>query len=256
MKSEEHIVIINDLEINYKMFGKGIPVLILHGWGQSSECFNNLKEISNHNFCFYVLDLPGFGKSACPNFLWNYDDYANFLVEFCEKINIISPIILGHSFGGKIAVYLATKIDTKKLIIYSSHLSNEKSLFKIMNIYLIKVLKNICPISLFQIHTVFLHPNNYNNIYLKNTERSKLMLSIYENLNFDKGKYRDLSQEVKVLHIIGSHDFIQKKNFFRRNEKDVLCKNEKIEIFKYSGHFSHITEKVKFQNVIIEFIRS
>jgi len=126
---EEKKIVIKGLEANYKMAGKGLPFLILHGWGGSSDSWVFVQnQISKQGFQVIVPDFPGFGKSPAPKTPWNVDSYVNWLNDFIIEINktrgeLAKPFsLLGHSFGGRIAIKFAVKYSEKiqSLILCSS----------------------------------------------------------------------------------------------------------------------------------------
>ena len=102
---ETRNIYINDLKIHYKIAGKGQPILILHGWGSSSNSWVRVQEIlAQNNFQVIVPDLPGFGKSDLPKTPWNIDAYVNFVKTFCDKMRLNSFNLIGHSFGGRVSI--------------------------------------------------------------------------------------------------------------------------------------------------------
>jgi pimeloyl-ACP methyl ester carboxylesterase len=126
---EEKKIVIKGLEVNYKMVGKGLPFLILHGWRSSSDSWIFVQnQISEQGFQVIVPDFPGFGKSPAPKEPWNVDSYVNWLNNFIIEINksgsnLTEPFfLLGHSFGGRIAIKFAVKYPERiqSLILCSS----------------------------------------------------------------------------------------------------------------------------------------
>jgi pimeloyl-ACP methyl ester carboxylesterase len=102
---KEESVIINNLRINYKIAGKGPAILLLHGWGGSSDSWLEVEEILvKENYFIIAPDLPGFGKSDPPLEPWGVQEYSDFIFAFTEKLKIDSFFLLGHSFGGRIAI--------------------------------------------------------------------------------------------------------------------------------------------------------
>ena len=111
---EEKKVAIGGVEVNYKVAGEGRPVLILHGWGGSSDSWLKVQEIlSEKGFRVLSLDLPGFGKSSDPSHFWNIDDYISLLLKFAEKTGLEKFSLVGHSFGGGLAVKFCAEYPEK-----------------------------------------------------------------------------------------------------------------------------------------------
>lgn len=111
---------IKGIKVHCEVSGEGLPVLILHGWGASSEVMRAAANSFEGKMKVYNLDLPGFGKSEEPREdNWDIYAYADFVKEFCRKNVIENPVVLAHSFGGRIALILAGKklININKMIL-------------------------------------------------------------------------------------------------------------------------------------------
>ena len=105
---EEKKVIINQLSVNYKTFGHGRPVLILHGWGVGSDSWVEAAVLlAQVNYKIIVPDMPGFGKSEVPKTAWKVDDYVEWVKDFAEELKLDNFVLLGHSFGGQVATKFA-----------------------------------------------------------------------------------------------------------------------------------------------------
>ena len=98
---------INDVDINYTIFGnpEGINIVLLHGWGQNIEMMIPIGEYLKKDYRIVIIDLPGHGKSSIPTYPWTVNDYALAIKELLEKKNK-NPVLIGHSFGGKISFYI------------------------------------------------------------------------------------------------------------------------------------------------------
>ncbi|MBI5449462.1 alpha/beta hydrolase [Candidatus Gottesmanbacteria bacterium] len=80
-------------------------IIILHGWGLSGERFLPLaEELRARGYTAYVPDMPGFGASSVPKNSLTLADYANFLNIFIQKHDIRNPVLIGHSFGGRVSI--------------------------------------------------------------------------------------------------------------------------------------------------------
>lgn len=105
--------------INYIQYGEGEDVILLHGWGQNIEMMKPLGDkIVNKRIT--IIDFPGFGESAEPATAWNIDDYVNALEELIEELKINNPILIGHSFGGRVAIKYASARKVRKLVLLGS----------------------------------------------------------------------------------------------------------------------------------------
>ena len=112
------------------MSGDGYPVILLHGWGGAISSFTPVHNHLECKFKTFSIDLPGFGNSDAPSSPWSTEEYANLLEKFINVMGINNPIIIGHSFGGRIAIRLASSIPVKKLILIDSAGIKPKRSFK------------------------------------------------------------------------------------------------------------------------------
>ena len=98
----------------HKTIGKGPNLVLLHGWGFSSDIFQNLIEKYKKSYCITVIDLPGHGRS---------DDVDGGLESWCEELIQFIPnksILLGWSLGGLLSIYIATRIQLEHLILVAA----------------------------------------------------------------------------------------------------------------------------------------
>lgn len=87
----------------------GHPVLLLHGWGQTLESLKPLGQLLANSAQVHLLDLPGFGLSGHPDGVWDTFTYADRLVAYLDDNKIDVVDLVGHSFGGKIAMCFAAR---------------------------------------------------------------------------------------------------------------------------------------------------
>ena len=130
---KEETLRILGLQVSYKTAGEGPAVFILHGWGSKSERWEKVADLlSQQNFSVIIPDLPGFGKSEQPKSPWGIEDYYVFVKEFVDTLGLKEFYLLGHSFGGGLALFYATrhKEKVKKLFLVAAAIRREKSLKK------------------------------------------------------------------------------------------------------------------------------
>lgn len=103
------LIRVNDLDTHFTQSGEGNPVLLLHGWGASAESLANVAKTLADQFRVLAIDLPGFGWSPSPSSAWGTRDYATHVEAFMDRTGIPVASVLGHSFGGRIALALAAR---------------------------------------------------------------------------------------------------------------------------------------------------
>ncbi len=130
-----------DFDINYEIFNKDkdIDLIILHGWGSSKEVMKSAFLKFMPNFRHIYIDMPGFGKSS-NDYSLTTNLYFNIIDRFLKDLGAKKDIIIGHSFGGKVALLLRPKL----LVLLSSAGIVAKKPFKVRaKIALFKTLKPI-----------------------------------------------------------------------------------------------------------------
>lgn len=104
-------------KLYYLEEGKGYPVLLLHGWGCSSETMLPVFRHLATDFHVYNFDLPGFGMSPEPPSAWDTTQYAALLADFIGSRCDRPPVLIGHSFGGRLSLRLAAQGIPHKMIL-------------------------------------------------------------------------------------------------------------------------------------------
>lgn len=93
--------------ISYEILNPGAhyDIIFLHGWGSHKNLMKHAFGAHLKQFRHIYIDMPGFGNSTC-NMTLTTEDYATILESFISMIEVDKMIILGHSFGGKVATLL------------------------------------------------------------------------------------------------------------------------------------------------------
>jgi len=100
---------VNDLDTHFTFCGEGEPVVLLHGWGTSAESLCGIAKALEDKFRVFAIDLPGFGWTPPPPAAWGTREYAAHVEAFMESSGIPTANLIGHSFGGRIALALAAQ---------------------------------------------------------------------------------------------------------------------------------------------------
>lgn len=100
----------NGVDVNWELVGEGgrPVVVLLHGWGGCIASMAPIREALRSEYAVLSIDLPGFGQSAPPPDVWGSEQYAACIGEVLRAAGLGKVLaVVGHSFGGKIAAYLA-----------------------------------------------------------------------------------------------------------------------------------------------------
>lgn len=130
---------VKNVLVNYIQYGEGKDILLLHGWGQNIEMMKMLGDNFSDRFRITILDFPGFGFSEEPSESWNIKDYADMLEEFINELDIKKPIIMGHSFGGRVAIRYSAEHVVEKIVLFGSPCVREDTELPLS----VKILKGI-----------------------------------------------------------------------------------------------------------------
>ena len=135
---------INNVNLNYINYGnkQKDTIVFLHGWGQNIEMMRPIADPFQKDFNIIIVDLPGHGQSSEPTYGYTVYDYFEIVDELLRKLKIKNPIMIGHSFGGRISIIYAAKKGVEKLVLLASPFkrSVKKNTFKIK---LLKFLKKV-----------------------------------------------------------------------------------------------------------------
>lgn len=242
--------------LHYEKYGEGKEkLLILPGWGDTRKTFDLMIYALKELYTVYIIDYPGFGLSIFPDNDLTIYDYTNIIRDFMESENIENPIVIAHSFGGRIASILSGyyKENIKKLVLIdSAGIKPRKNILKIIKTYTYKLLKWIR----------YLLPRRKRNIYLKKLLNifgssdykalDKKMYTTFKNIVNHDLKYCFKNINCPTLLIWGEKDKDTKLRDGKLMNKYI--KDSKLVTFPDAGHFSYLNYPAKTNQLLIDFI--
>ncbi len=108
--------------VHYETYGRGRPVILLHGWlGSWALWRDTIEELGKH-FRTYALDFFGFGDSMDRTQDFSVGNYVELVHEFMERLGIVKAPLVGHSMGGSVSLGVAARYPEKvvKVIVIGS----------------------------------------------------------------------------------------------------------------------------------------
>jgi pimeloyl-ACP methyl ester carboxylesterase len=110
--------------IHYETYGRGRPVLLLHGWLGSWSLWRKTIEVLGKEFRTYALDFWGFGESSGNKAQNNFavDNFVELVYQFMDRLGIVKAPLIGHSMGGTVSLSTAIRYPEKvvKVIVVGS----------------------------------------------------------------------------------------------------------------------------------------
>ena len=247
--------IINNLEINYKIIGEGRPLLILHGWGRGSDSWVEVQRLlSIQRYKVICPDLPGFGKSQSPTIAWKVDDYVEWLKNFAISLEIEKFVLLGHSFGGRIAIKFAVRYSEKiaTLILYEAAGIKSKKTISQFVFFLISKIGNIFSFlpfySFFRkvFYRFIVRKKDY--LKAKGVMKNTFLKVIEEDLTSYLAKI-----SVSTLIIWGEKDKITPLNDAYLMKREIP--NSELKIIPEMGHAFHHEAPKRLTQVIYQYLK-
>ena len=232
---------IRNLEINYEILGEGKPLLVLHGWGSEARKWIKTAEYLAEDFKVIILDLPGFGSSQKPHFIWGLDEYSSFLKDFIDYLELEDFFLLGHSFGGSLAAKYALRHPVKKLILVDAACIRKKTFKKSFLRFCSKSFESIKNIS-------WIRKNLYRIVKSDYPASEGIMKEIYlkvikQDLSKDLEKIR-----IPVLIIWGEKDKITPLSQAKIIQDKI--KGSELRIIEGADHSPHLSCPEKLSEII------
>lgn len=142
----ENIINIDGLSVCYSDSGKkdGDPVVLMHGWGCNRSTVKVIEDSLTDTHRVVNIDLPGHGKSQEPPGPWGVEEFATLVEKIIKRLGLLKPSLIGHSFGGRVAIIVASHNDIKKLVLVdSAGIKPKRSLKYYFKVYRFKLTKRL-----------------------------------------------------------------------------------------------------------------
>lgn len=247
----EKEIIINKILIHYivQSTKSHKTCLFLHGWRSDSSIWK--QAVTSLPYNSYCIDLPGFGKSQLPPNPFTLGDYCNIVSGFINKLNLHNVYIVGHSFGGRICIKLASSKtkEIRKIILVDSAGFTNKSLDNKLKKTIAAMVKPIFKFIALKPLKAYIYEKMGSGDYVATPQLQKTFLNIIkEDLTHNLEK---ITQD--TLIIWGEQDRETPLDFAYMMKNHI--KKSKLMILKNATHFPFIDNLPDFNKQIIDFIK-
>ena len=198
-------------------------VCYLHGWGRNSHDFIKIMEL----YPGIAVDLPGFGKTKSLDHSMSPFGYASYLNDILPpKITTI----VGHSFGGRIAVHLSLMREINNLVLIGVPLLSDTRKDRVIN--KLSIFKFLNKVGLVSTETIESIKNKSGSIDYRNSEgamRDTLVKAVNDNL---EDKLIEIKSNVKLIW--GENDTEVPVSIAKKSRE--LITNSELTIIPNDGH--------------------
>jgi pimeloyl-ACP methyl ester carboxylesterase len=105
--AESSVVSVNGVKLHYLIEGTGAPLVLLHGWPETSHCWRKLIPLLAHEFTLVAPDLRGYGRSDKPATGYDKRTMASDILLLLRELGLQRAALVGHDRGARVAHRLA-----------------------------------------------------------------------------------------------------------------------------------------------------
>lgn len=254
-----------DVNISYNEKGAGDPIILLHGYLESSGVWDDFVPALAQRFRLIAIDLPGHGRSSVSGNEHSMEFMADAVKAVIDQEDIGRCMMVGHSMGGYVTLAFMEKypLFLSAYCLFHSHpyadtdeiIENRKREIKVVQ----SGKKDL------------IYPVNIPKMFADfNTGRFSEELERHKEIASDipaegitavlKGMIKRPSRhellekgDIPLLLILGKHDnYIP---FEEMRSRISLPHNAELLVLERSGHLGFVEEKEKSQEAIMDFYR-
>jgi len=249
------MVNIGGINLHYHEVGSGSPVLLLHGWGSSVDSFKYLEKYLAPNLHIISLDLPGFGGSELPQTAWTLNDYVELVKSFLAKLEIRNPAVVGHSFGGRIAICLGSQgLASKIILANSAGVRPHRSAIYYVKVYSYKLAKQLLMFVPAKVRPILL--DKLQQRFGSRDYRAANPVLRKTLVNVVNDDLTSLLPNIKVptLLIWGEND--TETPVYQAEAMEKKIPDAGLVVLKNAGHYSFLDKAMEFNIIADQFLRN
>ena len=253
------------IQLNYKSFGQGFPLIIIHGLFGTLDNWQTLAKLFAEKYSVFILDLRNHGRSPHVDGLFNYSILAEDIKDFMEQNWIYKAHLLGHSMGGKTAMQFALNYPDmvdKLVVVDIAPKSYKGGHEKILNALNSLDLTTLTDRKFAEAHLLnLLHDNSTVQFLLKNLSRKKEggfewkmnlsnLIENYEHI-LDNIIIENHFDQPTLFIKGGKSDYILDKDL---NYIQSIFTHSKLIEIKEAGHWVHSVQPQELYNIVNDFL--
>lgn len=233
-------------------------IVLMHGWGCTAETLASVASVAATTHRVLSLDFPGHGRSAEPPSVWGVDEYTRVLTEILAAENISKPVLLGHSFGGRVGInYASTYPDNveKLILVDAAGIKPRRPINYYIKVYSFKLMKAAARLLMSKEKAAaFIEARRRKNGSADYAAASPLMRSVLSKVVNEDLKHLMPAIKAPTLLIWGENDTATPIADARYMEKHIPGAG--LVSFAGCGHYSFLDNPAQFGAVLRSFLNS
>lgn len=251
--------------VHYEPYGRGRPVLLLHGWLGSWALWRHSIELLGREFRTYALDFFGFGESGDKADDFSVSNFVLLVNQFMDRLGIVKAPLIGHSMGGTVSLSSAVNFPERvvKVVVIGSPIqgSSLNLLLKASGnsnfAYLIWRFPNLV--------RLFIRGYGY---FMANDGRAMSRM-VYEDVSkvtvqsffesISTLRQTDLREEIQTLQMPVMGMYGKKDIIVNPNQSKVLKQyvpQSRIDWYTNAGHFIMLDQPERFHASVVDFLNN
>jgi pimeloyl-ACP methyl ester carboxylesterase len=246
--------------VHYETYGRGQPVIMLHGWLESWDHWLGTMESLGRHYKTYALDFWGFGESGKDGGSFTVQDYVEMVDQLMERLGIEQAYIIGHSMGGTVSLSLTLEHPRRvqKIVVVGSPIVGDGlSIFLRLSARrsLAHLFYQVFPLGFRILSPLYARDwRTWCKMFGNSLSRATLESFHYSIASLRKTDLRLQLKEIQVpvLGVYGRADRIVDPK--QRNVLAEGTPRAEIRYFENSGHFPMLDEPERFYHTLHEFL--
>jgi len=248
--------------VHYEVYGRGKPVILLHGWLGSWGLWQETMNYLSSNYRTYALDFWGFGDSGKKRSTYDIEDFVDLVEQFMDQLGISNAPIVGHSMGGTVGLSFAIKYPhrVKKVVVIGSPINGS-------SLDLILKLAGYRPIA-FVVHNVswalklglriaaplITSDKRWPDMIIKDLSKTTLESFLMSIASLRKTDLRPKLSQIAVptMGMFGRKDVLVDPRQWQPLSAGVS--DVRIERFRQAGHFIMLDQPTLFMHTLKDFL--
>jgi pimeloyl-ACP methyl ester carboxylesterase len=250
--------------VHYEVYGRGRPVILLHGWLGSWGLWQETMAILGKTYRTYALDFWGFGESGKKRDSYAVQDFVSLVDQFMEHLGIEQAPLVGHSMGGTVSLSVAIQYPqrVRKVVVVGSPIvgSSLSLLLKLFGrrpvAYLI--FHNLWGLRLgFRLLSPFYTRDpRWPDMMARDLSDTTLESFLLSIASLRETDLRPQLSQIKIpaMGIFGNKDIVVNPEQWKPMLAGIP--HSRIERFPQAGHFPMLDEPQRFQEILRDFLDS